>query len=244
MYKEHPSFESVPDNTKIWRFMDLAKFCDLLEKGGLFFASPASFKDPWEGYLPRKHYVQGSYEGLDVGAINFQIKMSKETLPALIKRSIGVSCWHIGEYESEAFWKNYSERGIAIQTTFKKLKESFKNSKQDIYIGKITYKDPDTDIVDVSNLFNHVLWKRKSFEYENEIRAVTHDSSAIVNDQSSILILNEGLNLEVDLDTLIETVYTTPFEEGQWFYDIVRDLIERYGFKFPCYKSKLMDFPF
>jgi hypothetical protein len=50
MYEEHPVF-SPPRNpdSKLWRYMDLAKSLSLLEDEALFFASAASMSDRFEG---------------------------------------------------------------------------------------------------------------------------------------------------------------------------------------------------
>jgi hypothetical protein len=132
-----------------------------------------------------------------------------------------------------------------VQTTFGRLKESFKkNETYSIYIGKVEYKDHNKDIVDVGNMFNYILWKRKSFEYENELRAViwakeNPDGKGVRNfDQAN------GQYIETDLTMLIENVYTTPFEKDEWFNNLVKDLIKRFGFSFNCSKSNLMDKPF
>ena len=245
MYKEHPSFKSISDETKIWRFMDLAKFCDVLEKKSLFFIKPEKFPDPWEGYLPKKHFEETSYEGIPEQFRGTLIKLAKETTPELVRKQFAVNCWHISNSESEAFWRNYSERGIAIQTTFGRLKESLKNEVEySVYIGKVEYKDHNIDIVDVGNLFNHILWKRKSFEYENELRAVVWEKENA--DGKGVRNFNEstGHYINTNLDTLIENIYTTPFERSDWFNKLVNSLIIRYGFNFPCIKSNLMDKPF
>jgi hypothetical protein len=90
MYKEHPSFNSISDDTKIWRFMDLAKFCDVLEKNSLFFVKPEKFRDPWEGYLPKKHFEEASYSDIPADVGKVLIKLAKETTPNLFEEILGL----------------------------------------------------------------------------------------------------------------------------------------------------------
>lgn len=225
--------------------MDFAKFCSLLEKSELFFAKPETFKDPWEGYLPKKHYEDSGYdpslpEDVRIALIN----MAKNHSHQFIRNDLGVNCWHIGECESEAFWRNYSDRGVVIQSTFGKLKESFSGVMDyDVYIGTVEYKDPLTDIVDTGNMFNQILWKRDSFSYEKELRAViwarANSEGRGIKDFNGL----KGQALKVDIDSLIEKVYSTPFEKDLWFNDVVNDVIRKYGFKFTSFKSTLMDNP-
>jgi hypothetical protein len=49
MYQEHDTFESPESNSRIWRYMNLAKFIDLFSKRALFFARADKFIDPYEG---------------------------------------------------------------------------------------------------------------------------------------------------------------------------------------------------
>ena len=48
------------------------------------------------------------------------------------RRQTAISCWHENQYESAAMWQLYnpSNDGIAIQTTFGKLKLEFLNATQ------------------------------------------------------------------------------------------------------------------
>ncbi len=243
MYKEHPSFKSVDENTKIWRFMDFAKFCDVLEKNSLFFVKPNCFEDPWEGHLPKKHYDETSYEDVLKDHVQFIIRTDK-IMTERAREDFAINCWHISDFESEAFWKKYSERGIAIQTTFGRLKESFKdNDHYEIFIGKVEYMDHNTDFIDTRNAFNQILWKRKSFEYENELRAVIWQIGAREGKGARDFDVQKGQEVNLDLSVLVENIYTTPFEKDEWFNSLVHNLIQRYGFNFPCIKSDLMDKP-
>lgn len=244
MYEKHPSFKEIEDDKKIWRFMDLAKFCDFLERRSVFFTKPKMFKDPWEGHYTQRHFEESFYENLPDEARKIFIQSAKETIPNLTRETFGVNCWHINENESEALWRNYSERGIAIQSTFGKLKECFKgNTEYNIYIGKVEYKDHRIDLLDMSNLFNQILWKRKSFEYENELRAVIWSSENIQNKGQKPFNHKNGSNIKISPEILIEKVYTTPFEKEEWFNDLVKNLIKKYEFNFSCDKSDLMKKP-
>jgi len=244
MYKEHKSFLPIEDNQKIWRFIDLAKFCDILETQSLFFIKPKYFTDPWEGHLPKKHFDESSYGDIPRDMMSFSISMAKEKMPNATRNDFAVNCWHINEFESEALWKKYSDRGIAIQTTFGKLKKSLGgDSNYEEFIGKVNYIDHNNDIVNIGNMFNHLLWKRKSFEYENELRAVIWQKADMGGKGCRDFENVKGQEIKVDLSLLIENIYTSPFEDGSWFNEVVSKLIKRYSYSFNCYKSHLMDKP-
>lgn len=224
--------------------MDFAKFCDLLEKRSLFFSKPENFKDPWEGFFTKKHFEEQSYENFPPQARKAMVEMAKNSHPELTRKTLAVNCWHINDSESEAFWRNYSERGVAIQSTFGRLRDSFKeNLDYTIYIGEIEYKNHEVDTIDVGNLFNSILWKRKSFEYERELRAVIWEKEFSGPGSPRLFDTPKGQNMKVDLGILIENIYTTPFETGDWFKGLVDDTVKRYGLSVPCIKSSLMDGP-
>jgi len=54
MFKESEFFNTPPDNTTVWRYMDLTKFLDVLENNSLFFASGSTIQklDSFEGWIP------------------------------------------------------------------------------------------------------------------------------------------------------------------------------------------------
>ena len=56
MYKEHPSFQPIGKRTKIWRYMDFAKFVSFLSKRSLYFCRVDKLGDPFEGTLSERDY--------------------------------------------------------------------------------------------------------------------------------------------------------------------------------------------
>lgn len=78
-----------------------------------------------------------------------------------------MNCWHISDYESDAMWKLYlkGEEGIAIQSTYKQLSDSFNNyHENDVFIGVITYIDHEKDVIPWNNAYAPFVRKNKSFE--------------------------------------------------------------------------------
>ena len=122
----HPEF-TQPDNpdTKVWRYIDLPKLIFLLDKGTLFFPRADILKDPHEGSVTSmgKNLLVSFWKqyGLD----DIDEEMSKIHMKA--RHCTYISCWHMNEFESEAMWKLYcpNNQGVALQTTYRKLKESF-----------------------------------------------------------------------------------------------------------------------
>ncbi len=137
---------STPDSQEVWRYMDLAKFLAMLQKGGLYLSRADQFSDPFEGatglasrqarweefYLkffrdlvvtppPGAAPVQMSSDDIEREAqrlLQDIRRVSKES------RNLLVSCWHGGTGESEALWRLYSPPssvGVAIKTSVGRL---------------------------------------------------------------------------------------------------------------------------
>ncbi len=214
VYTEHPYCKSPSDEAVIWRYMDLSRFVSLLQRQALFFSTIRQLKslDPYEGILtvhsktfPILPSAEDETKYIETGYLSHtQISLRQfhvEHGEPLIKNFIAVNCWHINEVQSAAMWQLYSNynQGIAIQSTFKRLRESFSENKKTprfphgqivpVSIGTVDYIDYDKDRNNPGNLFSVCLTKRKSFEHEHELRAITllpwkNDYSEMDNDVS------------------------------------------------------------
>jgi hypothetical protein len=100
-----------------------------------------------------------------------------------------LNSWHINEYESAAMWKLYleSDEGIAIQSTLGRLNKSLKDTKETIFIGKIKYIDYEKESIPESNQYYPFLYKRKSFEYEKELRLFLKTPSHVISGDGTCL---------------------------------------------------------
>jgi hypothetical protein len=45
-YEIHPKLTTPPDDAVLWRYLDFAKFLDMLERRVLWFAGADTFEDP------------------------------------------------------------------------------------------------------------------------------------------------------------------------------------------------------
>jgi hypothetical protein len=78
----------------------------------------------------------------------------------------------MSDYESAAMWKLYlRDHGVAIQTTFQALTASLA-SEEDGYVGLVKYIDFQTALIPENNAFWPFVHKRRSFDFEHEVRAV------------------------------------------------------------------------
>jgi hypothetical protein len=243
VYEEHPNLTSPEDeNEKVWRYMDFPKFMSILDREELFFNRADKFDDKFEGSYSKFNIESRLkvYKGNE-----FIAKMIPKTAKDTRKFCF-INCWHLNRYESAAMWNTYAknEVSIAIQSTFKRLKESFNKSTKKIYIGKVNYADYETDWIPEDNIFNPYTYKRKSFEHEKELRAIYFEfppeSEGKIDFSQDALY--ERLYVDVDITNLIETVYLSPLTD-EWFSDLIKSVIRKYNHDFEIRKSDLCSSP-
>lgn len=198
------SFNTNEKEKKIWRYMDFAKFMSLIETEELYFCRGDKFEDK----------LEGSYSKLTIENIDRLISMTLQlsgmnilqdevrNLVSLINQinrfSVFVSCWHMEQHESYAMWDLYTKNkeGIAIQSTIKRVEESFYDQASNITAGKVSYINFETDElkglpIEVKDLLsakdfsisitpiNAFLHKRISFSHEKEMRFVVDKSCEV-----------------------------------------------------------------
>ena len=251
MYTKHSIFNLPKDeNTKIWKYLDLTKFLSLIENEALYFCRSDMLDDPFEGTVPLK-----SLELINEFFKDFE---NKEEAALTMKRLINfsrkltlVNCWHINNSQSDAMWRIYSKDGfgLAIQSTIRNLKDSFQLFKEPIYVGKIKYIDFSTDMLESLNGLEPYIYKRKSFEHENELRAVLWSAHSNVNIDDMeidkaypIDILDHGKYVEVDVNILIECIYISPTAPS-WYTGLIEKILKRYNFNKKVFQSDLYKIP-
>ena len=227
--------EQLKDKDTVWRYMGFEKFANILATGSLFFSSADKYDDKFEGYIPE--LIMRDYKSADT-----------LFLPEL-RQYIMCTCWHRSDEESMAMWDKYHLRnnGIAIKTTMGNLKNSLPD-KPNIFIGKVDY---DVESIENQNqikmpedtenlLYYPYFYKRKPFEYEQEVRAII-DIASIPRDGS----YEFGKPLKIDIQTLIgenSEVIVSPHAD-EWIADTLEKIVKQYEFQFPVNRSKLLDPP-
>jgi hypothetical protein len=260
--KPHPVFVP-PQNLDalIWRYTDLAKLLSLLDRSQLFFPRLDKLDDPFEGYytktvLALEHL---SFEDLpeelklqipDEKALSIVIGNQKQMRElAKNQREITfVNSWYCNQHESAAMWSQYlkTQEGIAIRSSYQRLTESFERYQDfEVHIGMVNYLDYESDTIPFGNILAPVMFKRKSFEHERELRAVVwtleHGKNAMGSENKFKDI--SGLYVAIDIPTLIERIYVTP-TAPTWVRELIGSLVKRFGYTIPVVQSSLADAAF
>jgi len=227
MYIENSNIKlSDNDSTIVWKYLDLSKFLDMLLSEKLFMSRSDKFEDQYEGT-----FSEPTFE---------EIKKIAENNPKFLdyykshREKVVISSWHANEYESFAMWQIFTKNneGLAIQSTIGRIKDALQPEKHfEQFIGEVNYIDYKKDFIPFDDTFFPFLFKRKSFQYEKEIRIISDVS------QNNVIIDN-GLKINVDINSLIEKIYIHPKSEN-WYKKLVIELVEKLGFDFTIEKSDL-----
>jgi len=234
LYKNIDILDTPLDDTIIWRYMNFTQFVAMLEKRALFFRRIDLFEDPFEGSLPLRE-VNGRVTILKMMGANEEQARNENEMQA--------NHW-LSTHESAAMWKLYTNEteGLAIRTTIVQLKDSLKKAGEEIYIGKVNYIDFEKDTIkpNTSCTLNYLTIKRKSFEYENELRLLAGEkwlphTIDMEHDKNP-----EDKSVKCILSNLIKEVYVSPQAKDRYM-ELIGQIIGRYDLKVPVKKSKLDD---
>ena len=227
MYINNPNIKLPEDpNTVVWKYLDLSKFLDLLMSEKLFMSRSDKFEDQYEGTFSEPTFEEIKKLSIDNPDFLKYYKTHRE--------KVAISSWHINEYESFAMWQIFTQNseGLAIQSTIGRLQRSLIpeiNFKQ--YIGEVNYIDYKKEHIPFDDMFFPFLFKRKSFQYEGEVRIITDIGESDIK-------INDGLKINVDINQLIEKIYIHPKSEN-WYKNLVIQLVKQLGFDFTIEKSDL-----
>jgi hypothetical protein len=184
------------------------------------------FEDQYEGTFSEPTYEEIKKLAIDNPEFLNYYKTHRE--------KVVVSSWHINEYESFAMWQIFTQNseGLAIQSTLGRLQKALlpeQNFKQ--YIGEVNYIDYKKEYIPFDDMFFPFLFKRKSFQYEGEVRIISDISETNIK-------INDGLKIDININELIEKIYIHPKSEN-WYKNLVIQLVKQLGFDFEIEKSDL-----
>jgi hypothetical protein len=227
MYLDNKNI-SLPEelDTVVWKYLDLSKFLDLLLSRKLFMSRSDKFEDQYEGTFSEPTFEEIRKLSIDNPDFLNYYKTHRE--------KVAISSWHINEYESFAMWQIFTQNseGLAIQSTIGRLQKALQPEEHfQQYIGEVNYIDYKKEYIPFDDLFFPFLYKRKSFQYEREVRII---SDVTQNN----LKLNDGLKINVDVNLLIEKIYIHPKSEN-WYKNLVIQLVAKLGFDISIEKSDL-----
>jgi len=225
-----PKYFQTPERKeqKIWRYLDFTKFVSMLESKSLYFSPTVDMSDPFEGSFSK---LNKDFRPLISKVLTEKDGHSGWNAKEL-RESVYLNCWHMNDYESAAMWELYgkSNETVCVQSTYGDYEQSL-NDRADV--GIVQYVDYKKDWIPDHDPYLAYLYKRKSYEHEREIRG-------LMRREDSLDFTEE---LPVDLNQLINKVYISP-TAPQWFSELVKSVVNKYGFEFDVAQSSITDEPF
>ena len=223
----------TPSNI-LWRYMDLAKFIDLLESRSLRLSRADKFSDKFEGsFTPSlKLLIEKAYN--DNG-----IKLTYPEFKDKLRERIYINCWCNRKADSIAMWQLYgqSDNAIAVTTTVSRIRNAVLDSKYPLktYIRKVKYIDhldnPEIEIKPYSNIFSY---KQNAYDYEKEVRVVLD----LYHESFDNKKMPESISMSIELEVFLTGVVISPFAPD-WFSVLVKSIMRKYKLEVPVMPSKL-----
>jgi hypothetical protein len=267
MYREHKALRTPPDDTNLWRYLDLSHFLLLLSRQSLYFANRSEFDDPWEGVIPAgtTEAIKRAYRfavrsyGTVLGADPSKEELEPERLRRFemdlrFEQAIyGVNCWHKNEVESVAMWKLYTQGkdGVAIQTTVGRLKDCLSHEPRPIFIAEVNYRDhgilPEEELISHDALIP-IVTKRRSFAHESEARIIldrhrdTHPVAGQVFSSEEAFGPSKGETVAINVNNLIERIVASP-TYPEWARASLQERVAAAGLEVIVEKSDLLALP-
>jgi hypothetical protein len=144
-------------------------------------------------------------------------------------------------------WSLYlrSAEGIAVQSACQRLIDSFADySDFEVAITPVKYIDYKTQAIPADNLLWPYIHKRRSYEHEQELRAMIWTLQHGKNGPGpqNRFADTPALSVPVSLDTLIQRVYVAP-TAATWVVELVDSLIRRFDLHVDVVHSDLARAP-
>lgn len=238
-------YSYVSDNTKLWRYLSLSKFMDLLDTSALYFRRIDCFEDQLEATQPGgasffAKATENPWQVFEMQCVDKQLEIYRNMTFA--------NCWHMNSRENPDMWQNYvtlhGNEGVAIQTYFCNLVDSF-NTDRVLTNLKMKYIDHHTSFLDYSypNYPEYLSIKDKQFEYENELRIITiekeypeFDADTMSMDQKVQTNTHKGEHIKIELQKLIHSIYLSPNSTTR-FRTHIEQVLQKYSIDAPIIKS-------
>ena len=171
---------------------------------------------------PRRARVRGSYTASDIRP-NFRKYVDE------LAAERCVWCWNKFRNYSNALWRLYGERGVAVTSTVGKVKAALVTAGAPRgIVAPIAYVDHEGSqipkvLAKEENIFRPYLLKSIAFDYEKEIRFVLAAEREILRDKGGVLI---SINVASFIDDIRISPHLQP-EEQSIARSIVDELLEK-----------------
>ncbi len=209
-------------------------------------SSAREFDDQFEGSITAPEYTN-RLRGFPRGSVDldlFEAHVSKafQELTRLTK----VNCWHQNDAESAAMWRLYlpAGKGVAVRSTVGALMSALREFRlkpeygaETVHVGRVRYIDYRNAGMPEGSMLGRFFYKRMSYAYENEVRAVL---SLRIAEEYGVQAPEKGVFVEVDTVTLVHEIRVAPRLDDTLF-DEVRGVVKKAGLDVRVGRSEMDD---
>lgn len=225
----------LKDRSPLRRYMDLTKYIDLLRTQTLYFRRADRFIDKFEGAL-----TPSIRRAIDSARAENPQAESTDTFYRRCRMGTFVSCWTHGTKDNMALWQLYggASTSLGVNTTVERLTKECQSwsESESVLIQKVKYIDhfENPDMV-IGRYTDPLQFKHEAYDFEREVRILVPRQNDWENN-------SESLRLPISANALVSSIVVAP-EAGEWFFDLVKDVTERYGLEVPVKMSALAQLP-
>lgn len=219
-------------NAKLWRYMSIEKFFDLIINKHIYFTNLDKMSDKNEAEIPRKNSeeLRKSYLEKSIDEKEAERNFNRYYIGILSrKKSTFVNCWIMSQDESYALWKIYlggEKLGVALKTNTKRLLKSINSENvyetDHMYFSKVEYADYLKGDINIAKL---TVTKRLPYKYENEARLIVMKEPEFKQYNNEQVISN-GIRYKINIEELIEEIYISPFG-GLLFKSTFNEMLDK-----------------
>jgi hypothetical protein len=207
-----------PEDTVVWRFLNLRKFRDFMANEELYFCRADLFNDKIEG-LPPDQYVRRILR-LDSLDIHDQVKLNHHLgVLAQDREMFFISCWHVYQKEALDLWEQYGPAGAAICSRYGLLKAAMTRLLDDAHLGSVQYGIDH--LTDRFNILEFITTKQQKFASDCEVRAFLMAPNVLSGGNRHIGLDNFPHRLPLDINPRHPWV-----PDGKRRRIILQDLVE------------------
>jgi hypothetical protein len=228
----------------------MRKFRDLLATAELYFCRADLFPDEREGIPPEEYLATFGLHPLDLN--DRRELLNHIGSDAQFREGFYVNCWYLFQEETSQMWKEYGNEGVAITSSYQRLKFTLDAMADRSYLGLVRYGATHL-MGKPANIFRYITTKRSEYAHEQEVRAFLWipDPHAGINrhyDENNRVhplpltpppdYVLKGERRKVDLQTLLTEIVVSPWAPSTTLSEI-RNLVEETGYKIPVRQSEL-----
>ena len=211
IYPSDFPFKYPSPSQLMWRYLDLAKFEDMLRTRSIYFARADRFTDQLEGKFTPSYTapLSPSAQALH-NAYNLPYDpVVKESAHETTRQCTFVSCWHMSGQESQRMWDTYTEssESVVIRSTGNALLRFVGDNS--ILKSCVKYQGNDAPRTEFSHL-SLFLYKPIDCSFECEFRMIR---PMALDGTESVLSDNPadfGRRVPIRLGKIIKQVITHP----------------------------------